>query len=75
MASSSVEQEILQELARLSAEEQGRVLELARTLARRGARGVRGGDLLQFAGAIAPDDLSAMTKAIEDGCESVMPDE
>lgn len=38
-------------------------------------KGVPGTTLLHFAGMIPPDELSAMTQAIEQGCEQADPNE
>jgi hypothetical protein len=37
--------------------------------------GVKGKELLRFAGAISAEDLDAMEKSIEEGCERVVPGE
>ena len=69
MENASIKKEIADQLDALPPELQQRVLELVRTLASSVPKGVRGKDLLRFAGAIPKDDLQAMTKAIEAGCE------
>jgi len=55
-------------MVRLPAEEQKRVLAFMKGLTPAG--GMSGKDLLKFSGAIGTADLQAMTKAIEEGCES-----
>jgi hypothetical protein len=55
----------------LPPEEQRRVLDFARALASARPRGVPGKQLLKFSGGIPVDDLEAMSRAIEDGCEQV----
>ena len=71
---SPVEKEILERIKRLRPEEQNQVLELARQLAEK-KRGLPGTSLLDFGGLIEVDDLADMTKAIEEGCETVNVDE
>jgi hypothetical protein len=70
-----VEQELRKQLDQLSTEKQRRVVEFARRLASEEETVREGGDLLRFAGSIPPDDLAAMAKVIEDGCEQTNPDE
>ena len=55
----------------LPAEDQRRVLELARALPERHPAGVSGRDLLRFMGTIEKTDLDVMRKAIEEDCERV----
>ncbi len=75
MVSAALENEILAQLNKLAPEQQRQVLDFARTLARTELRGVPGGELLRFTGTIPPEDLRAMAKAIEEGCERIDPDE
>ena len=70
-----VEQELRKQLDQLSVDKQRRVVEFARRLASEEEMVAEGGGLLRFAGAIPPDDLAAMAKAIEEGCEQTKPDE
>lgn len=63
--------EIVQELDRLPEDEQLRVLQLVRTLTSAMPAGVPGRDLTRLAGLIPADDLAAMARAIEEGCEQV----
>jgi hypothetical protein len=51
------------------------VVEFARRLASEEETVAEGGKLLRFAGSIPPDDLAAMAKMIEEGCEQTNPDE
>jgi len=71
---SPVEKEILERIKHLRPEEQNQVLELARQLAEK-KRGLPGTRFLDFGGLIEEDDLAEMTKAIEEGCETVNVDE
>ena len=50
---------------------QQRVLEYVNSLTQPLQLGVTGQDLLHFSGAISDDDLQAMRRAIELGCEQV----
>lgn len=62
---------VIEQLRDLPQELQWRVLEFTRALAISSPRGVPGGQLLSFAGAISPDDVQLMREAIEQGCEQV----
>jgi len=50
---------------------QEQVLALLRSLSRKPLQGIPGRNLLPFAGAILRDEISAMSMAIEQGCEQV----
>jgi hypothetical protein len=69
MLNVTFKKEIINQIGRLDYEHQRRVLDFARALAVTGPKGVPGKQLLSFAGTIPADDLKAMKKAIEDGCE------
>lgn len=71
MISSILEQELHEHLRQLPVEQQRQVVDFARALSVTRVRGVPGQTLLQFAGAIAADDVVAMAEAIEDGCERI----
>lgn len=71
MTGPSFEQEITSRLHKLSPDQQMRVLAFVRTLAEERPSGVPGSELLKFAGAISPDDLKDMEKAIAEGCQQV----
>jgi len=71
MTSASVRKKLPDQLNRLGAEQQRRVLDYARVLASDRPHGVPGKALLAFAGAIPPDDVQSMSRAIEEGCEKV----
>jgi hypothetical protein len=75
MVDAAIEHELSNCLGQLPVEQQRQVLEFARTLATPPLQGVRGSDLLQFAGTIDESDLDAMSQAIEDGCERIDADE
>jgi hypothetical protein len=75
MARSKVHQDLERELKHLAPELQQRVLDFARSLATRPGQGVRGHELLRFAGAVDADDARTMREAIEAACEQVHPDE
>ena len=71
MTDSTIAEQIIQELDRLSVELQQRVLDFARAMALSRPKGVPGRSLLRFAGTIEADDLKAMSEAIKAGCEQV----
>ena len=75
MVDATIEHELSTCLGRLPVEQQRQVLEFARTLAPPPRQGVRGSNLLQFAGTINEPDLEAMSQAIKDGCERIDTDE
>lgn len=74
MSNLAIQQEILDELERLPAEQQRNVLRFARSLSTREV-GVPGRDLLSFVGTFDPGELTMMSQAIEDGCSQVDPHE
>ena len=67
--------ELNAELCKLPIEQRFQVLEFARTLTRAKVHGVKGQDLLRFAGTIESEDLATITQTIEEGCEKVNFDE
>ena len=75
MVDATIEAELSTCLGRLPVEKQQQVLEFARTLATPHLQGVRGSELLRFAGTIDESDLDAMSHAIQDGCERIDADE
>lgn len=75
MQNTSLEQEIVSQLGKLSIEKQEEVLRFVQTLMPTPRRGIAGKELLRFAGAIEAGDLSLMAAAIEEGCEKVNADE
>jgi len=71
MSERSLQREILDQMDGLPVEKQRQVLNFARSLAE--PEGRPGDEILLFGGAIDAEHLSAMTQAIEDGCEQVNP--
>jgi hypothetical protein len=67
----AIKAELDRQMNGLPPEAQRRVLDFARALASARPRGVPGKHLLKFSGAIPADDLKAISRAIEDGCEQV----
>ncbi len=66
-----IEKEIVAQLGKLPLEKQQQVLHFARALAVARPLGVAGKELLRFGGVIEPDDLRAITQAINEDCEKV----
>ena len=69
-----IQSELLSYLGQLSADEQARVVDFARTLVKSPKPtkvGTPGRDLLRFAGTIPQEDLEEIKKAIEEGCEQI----
>ena len=71
MNSPPIQKEILEQLEKLDATQQQRVLDFTRALAATVPPGVAGDLLLSFAGAIDESELLLMAQAIEEGCERV----
>lgn len=71
----NIEHELSEQIRQLPNDQQRRVLDFARPLAAESGNGATGRALLAHAGAINADDLVSMTKAIEEGCETVNADE
>ena len=69
--SRTLKDEIIQEVGRLDAPRQRKVLDFARALSM--PDGTPGRELLKFAGTIEQWDLDAMSQAIQEGCEKVEP--
>jgi hypothetical protein len=67
----TVKDEIIEQVDRLDAPHQRRVLDFARRLTE--PTGTPGRNLMRFAGCIDPADLGAMSLAIEEGCEKIDP--
>lgn len=68
---SAITQQIIKQLDQLPFELQRRVLDFTQALVLSLPKGVAGKQLLHFAGVIRPDDIQAMSQAIEAGCEKV----
>ena len=68
--SPKLQEELIKEMARLSQEEQQKVVAFARSLGA-GPAGRAGKDMSRFAGSIDPADLRQMAAAIEGNCERI----
>ena len=62
---------VMEQLDRLDAPDQRKVLDFSRALAARRQSTGPGGAYLAFAGLIPKQDLAEMERAIEEGCEKV----
>ncbi|MFQ5854861.1 MAG: hypothetical protein ACE5LU_04355 [Anaerolineae bacterium] len=71
MTHSVITQQIIRQVDQLPLELQRRILDFAQALALSLPKGTPGKQLLRFAGIIEPDDIEAMSQAIEAGCEKV----
>lgn len=71
MIAKSLEKELLDEIGRLNKSKQRQVLDYARALASGTPPGESGARLLSIVGAIPPEDLNEMSRAIEEGCERI----
>ena len=67
----TVKDEIIEQVDRLGAPQQQKVLDFARDLTKQAGR--PGKDLLRFAGCIDAVELKAMSHAIQEGCEKIEP--
>ena len=65
----NVRHELLTRLNKLTPLQQKQVLDYTRDLLGEPRKLTPGKNLLQFAGAIPPEDLEIMKQAIEEGCE------
>ena len=63
--------ELIEQLKTMSPQQQSRVLEFVRNLAKTEIKGTPGQQLLRFAGCIPSDELQLMREAIEQGCEQL----
>ena len=71
---SSIQSELLTYLGQLPADDQVRVVDFARSLAKEPKPrqvGVPGRELLKFVGTIPPEDLEEMKRIIEEDCERI----
>ena len=68
MTVTSIKENLIAQIDKLPYDLQLRVLDYVKTLI---PTGVEGNSLLKFEGAILPDDLRLMSKAIEENCEKV----
>ena len=71
--STTIMEEVLEQLKKLPQELQWRVLEFTYALSISAPRGVPGRQLLPFAGSNPLDDLDLMRQAIEQGCDHCAP--
>jgi hypothetical protein len=67
----TVKDEIIDQVDRLDAPQQRKVLDFARRLTV--PAGTPGRDLMRFVGSIDPADLDAMSHAIQESCEKIEP--
>jgi hypothetical protein len=67
----TVKDEIIEQVDRLAAPQQRKVLDYARLLT--APAGTPGRELMRFVGSIDPADLEAMSRAIQEGCEKIEP--
>ena len=74
MNQSSVEELLCEHVRQLPPGQKRQVLDFAGALAVARPTGVPGHSLLQFAGHFEEDELSAIDRAIQGGCEKVDPD-
>jgi hypothetical protein len=63
--------QVVRRLESLPPDRQLQVLDFVQKIDSSSPGGVSGDTLLRFVGAIKADDLQAMTKAIEEGCERI----
>jgi hypothetical protein len=68
MATTSIKDNLIAQIDKLSYDLQLRVLYFVKALI---SKGVEGKSLLRFEGTIPADDLQLMSKAIEEGCEKI----
>lgn len=69
--SKTLKDEIIEQVTRLEAPQQRKVLDFARGLGT--PAGTSGRDLLRFAGSIDSADLEKISQAIQEGCEKIEP--
>jgi hypothetical protein len=67
----TLKDEIVERVERLGPPEQRKVLDFVRGMGV--PAGTAGKELLSFAGAIEPQDLDAISQAIQEGCETIEP--
>lgn len=71
MIDATIERQLHEELLHLNLDQQRRVLEYAHGLARTKPPGASGAVLAGLIGIFTPDELKAMSEAIEEGCGQV----
>ena len=74
MIDAEIQSELLKQVERLSPPKQQRVIDFARSLTEP-PRGVRGIDLLEFAGIMTPEEAKEFLAGIEEDCERIDPNE
>lgn len=67
----AIEEQIREDLSRLSAAQQKRAAEMVHSLVSQRPRGASIQDLIQVAGTLDDDSAREMLEAIEQGCEQV----
>ncbi len=75
MIEQEIRDQILRQLDQMPRSQQIEVLKFAINVDRKTQKGTPGKDLLRFFGAMSPEDCDAMTRAIEESCERIDPDE
>ena len=68
MKDSSITQEIVQQLEKLTPAQQKQILNSVLSFLGEPIRGTQGKELLKFVGAIPKEDLKIMKQTIEEGC-------
>lgn len=71
MDTTTIAEQIAEQVATLPPEDQKRVIAFVGALAVTQPKGVPGRDLLRFAGTVSEEDADLMTQAIDEGCEQV----
>ncbi len=71
MVLATVREKILDDLDRLTPEQQRRAAEMVHSLTSEPLKGTPGRDLARFFGAMDPESVREMSAAIEEGCERV----
>lgn len=71
IVTNTVKDEIIEQVDRLDAPHQRKVLDFARLLTE--PTGTPGRNLMRFAGCSEPVDLDDMSRAIQEGCEKIDP--
>lgn len=74
MLQTSIKEDIVSMLDKLTPEEQRKVLDFTRSIYTRLPEGISGIDFRQFAGLFPAEDLAEMAAAIEEGCENIDPE-
>jgi len=67
--STSIKQEIIEQIDKMPIELQKQVLDFVHTLILRELKGVPGVELLKFVGILKSEEAEEMARAIQEGCE------